>query len=178
MSVKPRVTLALATVLAASSAFAFNLDDAAKAVSGATGGSTAQVAATPQASGLLSALTGQLGVSDEQALGGTGALLGLARNKLSGGDYSQLLQAVPGLDKLSGGGALGGLGGQLGNLGGSASSGLLGNVSSLGDVNKTFGALGMDQSMSGKFAGVLLDYFGKQGVNSQLLSSLGGLWGV
>ena len=175
MSVKPRVTLALATVLAASSAFAFNLGDAAKAVSGATGGSATQVATTPQASGLLSALTGQLGVSDEQAVGGTGALLGLAKNKLSGGDYSQLLKAVPGLDKLSGGGALSGLGGQLGDT---ASSGLLGNVGSLGDVNKAFGALGMDQSMSGKFAGVLLDYFGKQGVNSELLSSLSGLWGA
>ncbi|WP_207887017.1 DUF2780 domain-containing protein [Pseudomonas sp. 30_B] len=175
MSVKPRATLALAALLAASSAFAFNLGDAAKAVSGATGGGTAQVATTPQASGLLGALTGQLGVNEEQAVGGTGALLGLAKNKLSGGDYSQLLKAVPGLDKLSGANALGGLGGQLGN---SAASSMLGNVSSLGDVNKAFGALGMDQSMTGKFAGVLLDYFGKQGVNSQVLSSLSGLWGA
>lgn len=178
MSVKPHVTLALAALMAASSAFAFNLGDAAKAVSGATGGDVSQVASTPQTSGLLGALTGQLGVSDEQALGGTGALLGLAKNKLSGGDYSQMVKAVPGLDKLSGSSALGGLGGQLGDLGGGASSGLLGNVSSLGDVNKAFGALGMDQGMTGKFAGVLLDYFGKQGVNSQLLNSLGGLWGA
>ena len=178
MSVKPRVTLALAALLAASSAFAFNLGDAAKAVSGATGSDASRVASTPQTSGLLGALTGQLGVSDEQALGGTGALLGLAKNKLSSTDYSQLAKTVPGLDKLTGSSALGGLGGQLGNLGGGASTGLLGNVSSMGDVNKAFGALGMDQDMTGKFASVLLDYFGKQGANSNLLGTLGNLWGT
>ncbi|MFV3329419.1 DUF2780 domain-containing protein [Pseudomonas sp. NY15437] len=177
MSVKPRVTLALAALLAASSAFAFNLGDAAKAVSGATGNDTSRVASTPQTSGLLDALTGQLGVSDEQALGGTGALLGLAKNKLSTADYSQLAKTVPGLDKLTGSNALGGLGGQLGNLGGGAASGLLGNVSSMGDVNQAFGALGMDQGMTGKFSSVLLDYLGKQGLNSNLLGTLGSLWG-
>ncbi|MNO63397.1 hypothetical protein D3C76_541040 [compost metagenome] len=174
MTATPRFTLAIAALLAASSVFAYSLGDAAKAVSGATGGNVAQVATTPETSGLLSALTGQLGVTDQQALGGTGALLGLAKNKLSGADYSQLLNAVPGLDKLSGSNALGGLGGSLGNLGGSA----LGNVGSMADVNKAFGALGMDQGMTGKFAGVLLDYLGKQGAGSDLLGSLGSLWGV
>lgn len=178
MSVKPRVTLALAALLAASSAFAFNLGDAAEAVSGATGSDTSRVASTPQTSGLLDALTGQLGVSDEQALGGTGALLGLAKNKLSTTDYSQLAKTVPGLDKLTGSNALGGLGGQLGDLGGGASSGLLGNVSSMDDVSKAFGALGMDQDMTGKFSSVLLDYLGKQGLNSNLLGTLGSLWGT
>ncbi|MOA06549.1 hypothetical protein D3C78_1261900 [compost metagenome] len=166
MTATPRFTLAIAALLAASSVFAYSLGDAAKAVSGATGGNVAQVATTPETSGLLSALTGQLGVTDQQALGGTGALLGLAKNKLSGADYSQLLNAVPGLDKLSGGNALGGLGGSLGNVG------------SMADVNKAFGALGMDQGMTGKFAGVLLDYLGKQGAGSDLLGSLGSLWGV
>ncbi|MFZ5958638.1 DUF2780 domain-containing protein [Pseudomonas knackmussii] len=173
MSVRIRSTLAAVALLSASSAFAFNLGDAANAVSGMAGGGTSQVATTPQTSGLLGALTGQLGVNQEQAVGGTGALLGLAKNKLSGGDYSQLLQQVPGLDKLSGSSALGGLG----DLGG-ASKSLLGNVGSMGDVNKAFGAMGMDQSMTGKFASVLLEYFGKQGVSSNLLGSLGSLWGV
>ncbi|KSW24531.1 hypothetical protein AOX63_12460 [Pseudomonas sp. ADP] len=179
MTVRFRVTCAAAALLAASSAFAFNLGDAAKAVSGvAEGGNPGQVASTPQTSGLLGALTGQLGVSDEQAIGGTGALLGLAKNKLSGTDYTQLVKAVPGLDKLSGANALGGLGGSLGNLGGAGAKGLLGNVDSMGDVNSAFSTLGMDQGMTGKFASVLLDYFGKQGVSSNLLGSLGSLWGV
>ena len=78
MRVTTHATLAAALLLSAASAFAFNLGDAAKAVAGASQGDSAQVATTPQTSGLLGALTGQLGVSQEQAVGGTGALLGLA----------------------------------------------------------------------------------------------------
>ncbi|MCY1288275.1 hypothetical protein D9M68_461790 [compost metagenome] len=175
--------LVAALAFASASAFAFSLDDAAKAVSGASqGGGVAQVATTPQTSGLLDALTGQLGVTPQQAVGGTGALLGLAKNQLPSADYSQLLSAVPGLDKLSGSNALAGLGGVGGMLGGSQGAGgagaLLGNVSSLGDVNQAFGALGMDSGMTGQFAQVLLDYFGKQGLDSNVLGSLGNLWGV
>ena len=40
------------------------------------------------------------------------------------------------------------------------------------------GVLGMDQSMIGRFAGVILDYFTEQGLSSQLLGTLGGLWGT
>ncbi|WP_222838995.1 DUF2780 domain-containing protein [Enterococcus faecium] len=55
---------------------------------------------------------------------------------------------------------------------------LLGNADSMGDVNKAFGTLGMDSGMTEKFAQVLVDYFGKQGANSELLGSLSNLWGV
>lgn len=168
--------LIVSLCLAAAPAFAFNLGDAAKMVGGGGAADVSQVATTPQTSGLLEALTGQLGVSPQQAVGGTGALLGLAKNQLPGGDYTQLLSAVPGLDKLAGSNALAGLGGLSGSQGGSGA--LLGNVSSLGDVNQAFGALGMDSGMTGKFAQVLLDYFGKQGLSSNVLGSLGNLWGV
>ncbi|UVE18171.1 DUF2780 domain-containing protein [Pseudomonas sp. LS44] len=182
MTGKSPFVLAAALLLAAAPVLAFDLGEAAKAVSGATPG-VAQVATTPQATGLLNALTGQLGVSPEQAVGGTGALLGLAKNQLGGADYSQLLKTIPGLDKLSGSNALAGLGG-LGNMVGGATQtsgaadAVLGNVSSLGDVNQAFGALGMDSGMTGKFANVLIDYFGKQGLNSDALSSLSTLWGA
>ncbi len=108
MRVTTHATLAAALLLSAASAFAFNLGDAAKAVAGASQGDSAQVATTPQTSGLLGALTGQLGVSQEQAVGGTGALLGLAKNQLAGNDYSQLVKTIPGLDKLAGNNALAG----------------------------------------------------------------------
>ena len=149
MRVTTHATLAAALLLSAASAFAFNLGDAAKAVAGASQGDSAQVATTPQTSGLLGALTGQLGVSQEQAVGGTGALLG-------------------------------GLGNVLGKSGGDSKGlgSLLGNADSMGDVNKAFGTLGMDSGMTEKFAQVLVDYFGKQGANSELLGSLSNLWGV
>ncbi len=38
--------------------------------------------------------------------------------------------------------------------------------------------MGMDSGMTEKFAQVLVDYFGKQGANSELLGSLSNLWGV
>ena len=162
MRVTTHATLAAALLLSAASAFAFNLGDAAKAVAGASQGDSAQVATTPQTSGLLGALTGQLGVSQEQAVGGTGALLGLAKNQLAGNDYSQLVKTIPGLDKLAGNNALAGLGGLgnvLGKSGGDSKGlgSLLGNADSMGDVNKAFGTLGMDSGMTEKFAQVLVE---------------------
>ena len=100
--------------VAASPVFAtgFSLGDVANAVSGAQGSNNKAAAAAPssQTAGLLSALTSQLNVTPEQAVGGTGAMLGLAKNQLSSTDYSQLGKSVPGLDKLAGNNSLGSLG--------------------------------------------------------------------
>ncbi|MEB0008396.1 DUF2780 domain-containing protein [Pseudomonas sp. MH9.2] len=179
MKVSRGFALATLMTLAANSVFAFNLSDAANVVSGAAGGNQ-NVAPTPQTTDLLSTL-GTLNVTPEQAVGGTGALLGLAKNKLSGNDYSQLTKSVPGLDQLSGAGALGSLGslgGLMGNSGGSAVTGALGNVKSMADVNSAFGALGMDSSMVGQFAPLILQYLGQQGASGSALQSLGSLWNV
>lgn len=184
--------LALPLVLAASPVFAFNLNDAVNAYNSANGNNnakaTAAAAATPQAQGLLQALTTQLNVTPQQAVGGTGALLGLAKNQLVGNDYSQLAKAVPGLDQLAGANAAGGLA-QLGGLGNLLGGGgqdakqsplgsLLGSVDSRQDVNKTFNALGMNSGMSTQFAQVILGYLGKQGTQPSLLSTLGNVWGL
>lgn len=183
MNMQPSRLLAAALVLAAAPAFAFNLGDAAKVVAGAASQNVdvSKVATTPQTTELLNVLTGQLGVTPVQAVGGTGALLGMAQNNLPAADYSQLLSAVPGLEKFSANKALtnlGALSGVLGSQQGSTAGGTLGQLSTLGDVSKTFGALGMESSMTGQFAQVLLDYFGQQGLNSGVLNTLGSLWGV
>lgn len=174
---------ALATLmaLAATPVFAFNLNDAANAVSNATGGQQKATAA-PETAGLLNTLGTQLNVTPQQAVGGTGALLGLAKNKLAGNDYSQLSKSVPGLDQLSGSsalGSLGGLSGMLGNSGGNSAVGsMLGNVQSMGDVNKAFSALGMDSGMVGQFVPVILQYLGQQGASGSALQALSGVWGA
>jgi hypothetical protein len=177
MRISRGFALATLMTLAASPVFAFNLNDAANAVSGATGGNQ-NAATTPQAAGLLNTLGTKLNVTPEQAVGGTGALLGLAKNKLTGNDYSQLTKSVPGLDQLSGAGALGSLGGLTGNSGGSAVSSALGNVKSMADVNSAFSALGMNSSMVGQFAPLILQYLGQQGAGGSALKSLGSLWNV
>lgn len=146
---------------------------------------SAGVAAVPPAGDLLTAL-GQAGVSPQQALGGAGALFGLARNRLTTDEYAQLSQAVPGLDLLTGNPALGMLGG-LGGLGAllgqpaTAAGGAgvtAGEVQSMQDVTQAFGALGMDGGMVGRFAPAILQFLGQQGIANTVLQSLGNLWGV
>lgn len=174
------ITLATLTAVAASPVFAFNLNDAVNAASSLQNGQAGNAASTPQAAGLLNNLGGQLKVTPEQAVGGTGAMLGLAKNKLSSSDYSQLTQQVPGLDKLAGANAVGSLGGLLGKTGTDkgALTSALGDVKSTNDLNNAFGALGMNSGMVGQFAPVILQYLGQQGVGGGLLKTLGGIWGT
>ncbi|CAI8807232.1 MULTISPECIES: DUF2780 domain-containing protein [Pseudomonas] len=181
MKISRGMALASLMTLAASPVFAgFSLNDVAGAVSGMQGGDKAAAAApTSETAGLLSALSA-LNVTPQQAVGGTSAMLGLAKNQLSSTDYSQLAKEVPGIDKLSGGsGNLAALSGLLGSSGKSAGlENALGNVKDTNDLNNAFGALGMDSGMVGQFAPILLQYLGQQGVGGSLLQSLGSIWGT
>jgi len=177
------LTLATLMTLAASPVFAFNLSDAANAVSAMQNQQQQGQVQAPQAQAdLLNTLGSQLNITPEQAVGGAGAMLGLARNSLSSEDYGQLTKAVPGLDLLSGANALGGLSG-LGDLLGSnkgsqsALDKALGNdVQNRSDLDNAFKALGMDTGMIGQFAPLLLQYLGQQGIAGSLLQNLGALW--
>lgn len=181
MKISRGIAMASLMTLAASPVFAgFSLDDVTKAASSMQGGNAATAAApTSETAGLLQAVTG-LGVTPQQAVGGTSAMLGLAKNQLSSTDYSQLAKEVPGIDKLSGGsGNLAALSGLLGSSGKSAGlENALGNVKDTNDLNNAFSALGMDSGMIGQFAPVLLKYLGEQGVGGPLLQSLGSIWGT
>jgi len=176
-------TLATLMTLAASPVFAFNLSDAANAVSAMQNQNPqGQVQAPEGQANLLNTLGSELKITPEQAVGGAGAMLGLARNNLSSDDYGQLTKAVPGLDLLSGANALGGLSG-LGELLGensesqSALSNALGNnVENRNDLDTAFNALGMDTGMIGQFAPLILQYLGQQGIAGSLLQNLGSLW--
>jgi hypothetical protein len=171
--------------LAASQAGAFNLNDAVNAAATLNGNKSngAAVSAAPDAAGLLNTLGTQLNITPEQAVGGTGAMLGLAKNQMKAADYSSLAKQVPGLDMLSGSNALGGingLGGLLGNSSGkqSALDSALGSVKTTSDLNSAFSALGMNSSMVSQFAPVILQYLGQQGVGGTALSSLSSIWGT
>lgn len=163
----------------------------AAAATGPAAGATAQALpgaaalgglADPQTLALLEQLRA-LDVTPQQAMGGVGAMLGLAQSQLGGEQYAQLAGAVPGLQLLGGAATLGALG-PLGALGG-----LLGNaapqqpaqeapVDSLDGLNQRFSALGMAPGLVGQFAPILLQFLGNQGVASALLQSLAGVWGV
>ena len=169
-------------------ALAFSLSDAANVVSAAgganAGGEAANLLGNPQSLELLQALS-SLKLSPQQALGGTGALLGLAKNQLPSAEYSQLNQSIPGLHKLEGSNGLQQLNGLSGLLGESAGAPLsaeataaLSNVNNTQQLNQAFSALGMDSGMIGQIAPLLLQYFGQHGVQGALLNSLGSVWGV
>jgi hypothetical protein len=180
MKISRGFALASLLTLAASPAFAqFNLSDAANVIAGMKGDDAAETAApTPQTADLLSTLS-ELDITPQQAIGGAGAMLGLAKNQLSSTDYSELAKSVPGIDMLSGGGELGALAGLLGSSGKAAGlDNALDNVKDTNDLNNAFSALGMDSGMIGLFTPVLLQYLGQQGVGGTLLSSLGNIWGA
>ncbi|ATR85117.1 hypothetical protein CYD26_07005 [Pseudomonas sp. FFUP_PS_473] len=179
-----RFALVTLMTLAASPVFAFNLSDAANAVSAMQGTDSEgpAVIAAPASANLLNTLGSQLNITPEQAVGGTGALLGLAKNQLSGDEFSQLTQAVPGLNLLTGDNALGGLNGLIALMGKSdgqqsALSNALGNVKDTNDLNNAFSLLGMDTGLIGQFAPLLLQFLGQQGVANSLLQNLGTIWG-
>jgi hypothetical protein len=125
------------------------------------------MAVSGEAKALVDSLSTDLDVSGQQAAGGAGALLAMAQSNLSGDQFSGVLNKVPGLESLLGGGE-----------GGGVASSMLGNISSMQGVIKAFGALGMSPEMVSQFAPKILGFLGDKGVTGQVLNSLKGLWGV
>lgn len=94
--------------------------------------------------GLLSTLTSTLGVTDTQALGGAGALLQLASDKLGADQFSAVSAIIPGADSYL----------NIANTVGKIS----GPMSSLDDVKPVFENLGMSGDMVGDFVPALSSY--------------------
>lgn len=112
---------------------------------------------------LIGQLVQQLGIKPEQAQGGAGLLLKLAKDKL-GGDFGQVEKSVPGVNDLIGSapqpGAGGGLGGMLGGLAGKlgGSGGALGNLGGLASLAGGFSQLKLDPALVAKFAPIIIAF--------------------
>ncbi|WP_339616033.1 DUF2780 domain-containing protein [uncultured Gilvimarinus sp.] len=113
-----------------------------------------------QASGLMSSLTDQLGISQTQAAGGTSALMALASNALSNDNAAMLKDIIP-----AGSGTGGGL-----------ASSLMGSITNMDGVASAFSKLGLDPAMINQFTPILMDYVSKNG-GSELLGQLSSIWG-
>jgi hypothetical protein len=103
---------------------------------------------TGASSSLPATLTKQLGVTEGQAAGGTGAILAFAQQRLAAGDFDMIAKAIPGSDKYLG------VAKQL--LGGA-------NISDKAGLQSAFSKLGMTPDMVSKFAPIVTDYVGKAG---------------
>ena len=94
-------------------------------------------------------LMNQLGVTSNQAMGGTGSILSLAKERLSGMDFSALTKLIPGSDTfMKTAKDLGAVTGPVGDQAGLASA---------------FSRLGMGPDMVPKFTQTLSDFVGKAG---------------
>lgn len=112
---------------------------------------------------LINQLVSTLGVSGQQAEGGTGVLMKLVKDNLSGTDFGRILGAEPKLEGMmsqapeSGGDSLLGMaGGLLSSMG---SDKLAGLTQIAGGMQK----LGLDKDTLVQFIPVILQYFQKQG---------------
>lgn len=107
---------------------------------------------------LVQMLTSQLGVTGEQAQGGSGLLFKMAKEKLSNDEFSQVAGAVPGVENLMSsapetGGVSGALGGMVSSLGGG-----MGQLGDLASLAGGFKSLNLDAGMVGKFVPVVMSF--------------------
>ena len=112
---------------------------------------------------LLQMLTDQLGISEDQAKGGSGLLFKMAKEKLRSDEFGQVASAVPGVEDLissapESGGIAGALGGLTSALGGGA--GQLGNLTKL---VAGFKNLDLDSDMVGKFIPIIMSFVRSSG---------------
>ncbi|MGE3151662.1 MAG: DUF2780 domain-containing protein [Nitrospiraceae bacterium] len=98
---------------------------------------------------LTSLLTQQLGVTSNQATGGAGSMLSLAKEKLPSGDFSSLSNMIPGADSIMKSAK---------DLGA-----VTGPIKDKAGLETAFSRLGMGNEMVPKFSQVMGDFVGKVG---------------
>lgn len=112
---------------------------------------------------LINMITQQLGVSENQAKGGAGALFGLAQKTLGTADFGKVSEAIPGVQELINAAPRAGLlGNVLGNLTsskGSSGSGL----GSLAKLAGQFSKLDLGADTIGKFVPIILSFAQSKG---------------
>ena len=120
---------------------------------------------------LVGLLTKNLGVSNEQAGSGAGAIFNAASKNMSVDDFTKVTDALPEVTSLmnnvsSGGSGSSSLGGVSSVLGKSGSS-----LSTLAGLSDTFSKLGLSSDMVGKFIPIVLEYAQSRG-GSQIANLL------
>ena len=128
---------------------------------------------------LIGNLTKELSITPEQALGGSGALFGLAKTRLKPDEFAKVSDAVPGMDGFLNAApkpALGSTGGALGAMGGVMPGGALpGKAGGLASVAGSFQSLGLSPGMASKFVPIMSKFVearGGAGVGNLLSGAL------
>lgn len=122
----------------------------------AIGAGRAAAAGVPVSqAGLVDALVGQLGVSQQQALGGAGAIFQVAKAKMAPEAFSNLSQSIPGMSEMLAAAPQAGqpLSGVTSVLGGASST-----VNTMAVLANQFRQLQMSPGMVNQFIPVVVDY--------------------
>jgi hypothetical protein len=118
---------------------------------------TAQTTASEKpGSELVGRLTKELSITPEQAIGGSGALFGLAKTRLKPEEFTKVADAVPGIDGLlkAAPKPKQGSAGMLGAMGGM----LPGKAGGLASVAGSFKSLGLSPGMAVKFVPIMAKF--------------------
>jgi hypothetical protein len=134
--------------------------------------SSAPLAGNPSPE-LVGQLTKQLSIKPEQAIGGAGALFGVAKTKLNPTDFLKVSNAVPGMDdllkaapKMGGGGS-----DPLSQMG----SALPGKAGAMASVAGSFKQLGLSPQMAAKFLPIMTQFVKVKG-GANVAGLLGGVF--
>lgn len=131
---------------------------------------------------LVGSLSNQLGVTENQATGGAGALFKMAKDSLPETDYGQVAEALPGIgtliqsapmvsDSTAGlSDKMGGVTEGLGSLTKAAES-----ANKLAAVSDQFSQLGLDKGMVSQFIPIVLNYANTNGGDT-VMNLLKGVW--
>lgn len=122
---------------------------------------------------LIGNLSQELSITPAQALGGSGALFGLAKSRLKSDEFAKVSDAVPGMDGFLNAAPkpMQGSAGALGLMGGA----LPGKAGGLASVAGSFKSLGLSPSMASKFVPIMTRFVeakGGAGVGSLLGGAL------
>lgn len=98
---------------------------------------------------LTSLLTSQLGVTSNQAMGGVGSILSLAKERLSAMNFTTLTSLIPGADTYM--------------QSAKSQGAVTGPVGDRAGLTAAFSRLGMGGDMVPKFTQILSDFVGKAG---------------
>jgi hypothetical protein len=118
---------------------------------------------------LVGKLTDSLNITQSQAVGGAGALFGLAKSKLKAEDFSKVAAVVPGMDDLLGAAPKPASDSPISSLSAALPSG----AGSLASLASSFQSLGLSPEMASKFVPVLTQFVKSKG-GASLASLLGG----
>ena len=140
---------------------------------GLVGTATAQISTVQNPNPeLIGQLTKKLSITQDQAIGGSGALFGLAKTKMKPEDFLKVSKVVPGMDSLLKAAPQPKQGS---DPFGAVTSAVPGKAAGLASLAGSFKQLGLSPNMASQFVPILMEFVKGKG-GSDVAGLLAGAW--